>query len=364
VVSCEVFFIEDTYVLVKLESDDGFVGWGEAMHHGQGVIVSAALRLGQWLIDMGPTSIEGAWHELFRRGYRTGSSGAQIAALSALDIALHDLLARRLGIPVWALLGGKVRSSVRVYASLLLRDLDVAEDIDRVGQCLAAGFSTVKLHTGAPWSWDDKLTNTTSLIGAVRDRWSRDELDIVVDVNNTYTVHEAIRVGHELEELGVLWFEEPIADWDLDGYRRLTDELRMPVSAGEEQFNAWQFKDLIVQGGIDIVQPNICTCGGFTGGRRVATLAEVFNRPIACHNIGPTVMTAAQIHYWASTRMATMPQEYLMEPVHFLRDKVQPLAEPLAISNGVAQVPDGPGLGVSIEEERVRRFSEVARVAV
>lgn len=349
----EVFLLHRRFVYVKVSTDEGIAGWGEGAFHGASVTAEAARVIGERILGRDPFRIAEIWQDCFRQGYRIGTTGAHMAALAAVDIALHDLKGRALATPVWNLLGGKLRDRIPVYASFMRRGLSASEEIDRVEARLDAGFRAVKLHTGTHWGLDSGEDNTVGLVSAVRARFGTDRLRLLVDVNQSYTVHHAIQVGRELERLDVHHFEEPIAPWDLDGYDRLQAALDIPIAAGEQEYNLWQFRDLLERARIDILQPNVTSCGGFTNATKVAALAELHNRPITVHNTSPGLMTVAHLHFCAVTPMCLYEQEYWGEdrhPLLVLADWPRPV-------DGEVAVPDGPGLGVEVDEDAVRSAS-------
>jgi L-alanine-DL-glutamate epimerase-like enolase superfamily enzyme len=353
------------YFLVKVTSPDGACGWGQAVHRGGDLTVPAIATLARWLIELDKFTIEGAWHHLARKGLGRGASGVQIHALAALDVALHDLLGHELGVPVSTLLGGRLRDTVPVYASFMGPPLSLDIELERVTRTVERGFTAVKLHAGAHGAAGDSASTAVEVAEAIRARWpSRRELQFIVDVNNTFTVHEAIRVGRRLEDLDVWWMEEPVAAHDLLGAHRVADALDLPISAGEADSNASQFRDLILTAGVDILQPNVTTAGGFTGAKKIAALAEAFNRPISCHNTDPTVMTAANMHFASWAKMAILPQEYLsLDDSHPMRDETPILAKALLPDNsGLVTLTDDPGLGIVVDEERLRAISSVISV--
>src|SRR5262249_10854274 len=143
-----------------------------------------------------------------------------------------------------------------------------------------------------------------------------DGLTLLIDVNQAYSVPVALKVGRRLEALDVEHFEEPIAPWDLDGYNQLQAALDVPLAAGEQEYNLWQFRDLILRGNLDVLQPNITSGGGFTQEMKVTALAEAHNKLVTCHNTEPTLMTAAHLHLWAVAAPCTRHQEYYGEDAH------------------------------------------------
>lgn len=356
VTAVEVFLLHERFVIVKLTGSDGTAGWGSAAFHGGETTARIAARLGNELIGRNAFAVEANWQDLFRKGYRLGTTGSHMAALGGLDIALWDLKGRALSAPVWELLGGRIRDRVPMYSSLMKRGLPAAEEIERVARRMEQGYRAVKFHTGVHWGLGAGDDNTVEIVGAVRDAFGgRKNLEIMVDLNHAYTVSDAIRVGRKLEGLEVTWMEEPIAPWDYAGYDRLQHALDLPIAAGEQEYNLWQFRDLMTVAHVDVVQPNITSCGGFTQGKKIAALAEAFNVPLHFHNTEPTLTTAAHLHLWATSPMCGGVHEYYGEDEHPLRDVTPLLAEPLDVVNGHLAVPDGPGLGVEVDEALVRR---------
>lgn len=352
----EGFQLHDRFVLVKLTASDGSSGWGEAVATSDGSALDALERaaplvLGRDIFHTGPLS-----RDLLRQGYRFGG-GAHAAAASAVDIALHDLQGRVLHRPVWSLLGGRFRQRAAVYASAMRVGRTPDEEAAKVATLHAEGYTTVKLHTATVWGLEGVPDNTVATVTAVRAAVA-DRVRVMVDVNNAFTAADALRVGRALQELGVTHFEEPVAPWDLDGYARLATALDLDIAAGEQTHTLTGFRDLIGVGKVDVLQPNITACGGYTAGMKIAALAEAASRRIVCHNTEPTLGTVAHLHYWASVPLCDRPQEYFGEDFHPLRDETPVLAEPLAVHAGEIPIPDGPGLGVEIDEAVVRHHAQ------
>ncbi len=165
-----------------------------------------------------------------------------------------------------------------------------------------------------PGAIDDPADRTIETVREVR-RAVGDQVDILVDVNGAYSPHHAIEIGKRLEDYGVFHFEEPVPCYDLPGLAQIADALAIPIAAGEMQFNRWQFRDLILQGRVDILQPDVVKAGGLSECQKIAALASAFNKPISTHNTQPTVCTAATLHFCAVHDHASYAQEYNIEPV-------------------------------------------------
>ena len=354
----EVFLLHGKFIYVKVDTNEGISGWGEAAFHGERLTAQLLEALGQKVVGLNPLNTDALWQDLFRSGYRIGSTGAYMSAISALDIACFDIKGKALETPIWNLLGGKFRDRVPVYSSLMERHLSPQRDVEKVLARMEQGYSWVKLHTATAWSFDQGKDGTVETVKALRDQCGDyNRLKILVDVNQAYMVPGAMRVGKALGELDVSHFEEPIAPWDLDGYNQLQAVLEVPIAAGEQEYNLWQFRDLITRGNIDILQPNITSCGGYTQGMKVAALAEAYNRPMTCHNTDPALMTVVHLHLWAACQSCVYPQEYYGEDHHPLRDQTPVLKTPIEVVEGHIMVPNGPGLGVEIDEEMIREIA-------
>jgi L-alanine-DL-glutamate epimerase-like enolase superfamily enzyme len=183
-----------------------------------------------------------------------------------------------------------------------------------------------------------------------------DDIEILVDVNGAYSAHHAIEIGKKLEALGVFHFEEPRYFTDLEGLAQVADALTIPIASGEMIFHHAQYRDLILRGRVDIIQPDIVKVPGFTEMQRISALAAAFNKPITVHNIQPTISTVAHLHFCAATPHAAYAQEYNIEPIS-IRDEWPVLKTPLEVKGGYMEVPNGPGLGVELDDDVVKKMA-------
>ena len=184
-----------------------------------------------------------------------------------------------------------------------------------------------------------------------------DDIEILVDVNGAFSTHHALEIGKQLQDLGVFHFEEPRPHYDLEGLAEVAGGLEMPVASGENIFNHWQYRDLITKGKVDIIQPDVIKTAGFTEFRRIAAMASAFNIPITVHNIQPTVSAVVHLHACAAFPNVPYAQEYNIEPIS-IRDERPVLKAPLEVKNGYLDVPDGPGLGIELDDRMVERLTE------
>jgi L-alanine-DL-glutamate epimerase-like enolase superfamily enzyme len=282
--------------------------------------------------------------------------GAVYCAIAGLDIALWDIKGKALNVPIYKLLGGKFRDKIKVYASSMARGLIPDDEADRAAFFVEQGFTGYKLHSAVPGAIDDDGDYTLDTVAAVRDAVG-DHIDILVDVNGAYSTHHAIEIGKALEDLGVFHFEEPRPAWDLEGLAAVADALTIPIASGEMIYTADQYRDLIIRGRVDIIQPDIVKAPGFTEFQKIAALAEAFGKPITVHNTQPILSTIAHLHFCAAFPIAPYAQEYNIETIS-IRDEWPVLKTPIHVDDSYIAVPDGPGLGVELDERVVKLLSE------
>ena len=352
----ECLILDGTYPFVRIYTDEGIVGIGECFRRQPRVtktVIDDVLQ--PVLIGTDPLDTEVRWQDMARAGWAVELGGAIFCAMAGLDIAMWDIKGKALGMPIWKLLGGKVRDSIRMYASSMRRDLTPVEEARRAVSFAEQGYSAYKLHSAVPGKIDDPADMTVETVREVRSAVG-DDIEILVDVNGAYSVHHAIEIGKKLEALGVFHFEEPRYFTDLDGLAQVADALTIPISSGELIFHHTQYRDLILRGKVDILQPDIVKVPGFTEMQRISALAAAFNKPITVHNIQPTISTVASLHFCAATPHAPYAQEYNIEPIA-IRDEWPVLKTPLEVKGGYMEVPNGPGLGVELDEDVVNRLA-------
>ena len=347
--------ILDGYPIVRIYTDEGLVGIGECFRRLPEVIkITIDNIIAPVLIGKDPVETETRWQEMIRATSASDMGGAVYCAVAGLDIAMWDLKGKALGVPIYQLLGGKTKDKIRMYASSLRRDLTPLEEARRASSLVEEGYTAYKLHSALPGAIDHPSDQTIATVTEVRKAVGPD-IEILVDVNGAFSAHHAIEIGKALENLGVFHFEEPRPHYDLAGLASVADALDIPIASGEMIYNHHQYKDLIYWGKIDIIQPDIVKVPGFTEFQRIAAVASSFGKPMTAHNTQPTISTVAHLH--ACAAFANMPyaQEYNIEPIS-IRDERPILKEPLKLVDGYFEVPTGPGLGIELDDETIRRF--------
>lgn len=342
--------------LVQITTDDGLVGVGECIARRAPEVVATAVDrlLAPLVIGRDPWDVEGLWDEMFALLRRWGHSrGMVLEAMSGIDTALWDILARSVGKPLYKFLGGAGRQKVRCYVSKVYFD-DIPKMAEEAKAQVAGGHTAVKVQIGWPASRGGDRADVRT-VRAIRDAVGPD-VEIMIDANGNYDVGTAVRVGRQLEELNVAWLEEPVPSDDLEGYAHLRRSIRVPLAAGEAEFGLFGFRDLIARECIDVLQPEVARIGGITPARRLWALAHAHNLPYAPHtgfsggiaHLASLHLAAAAPNFYTYEYMGT---RYIQNPLRDIFTNPFPSAE-----NGMIAVPQGPGLGMDVDPGALRRY--------
>jgi D-galactarolactone cycloisomerase len=345
--------------LCVVSTDEGLQGVGEAFYFGGPARVVATLMrdgLGPLVIGADPLETGVIWDRLYNWTRDQGQKGLTISAISAIDIALWDLKGKMLGQPVYALLGGAYRRRARAYATGLYEPQGVASVVDALVEeaqgYRQAGFAGMKLKVGYGIATD------LEYVRAIREAIGPDLL-LMVDANHAYNAPEAIRLARALAPYDIHWFEEPVPPEDLDGYVELRRQAPMPIAGGECEYTRYGFRELIARRAVDILQPDLCACGGFSEMQKIVALASAANLPVIPHVWGTSVGLAAALQMFAAlpnTPERRFPAEPLFEydrSPHPFRDRVA--RESFALCDGHLPIPNRPGLGIELDREFIGR---------
>ena len=338
---------------VRVGTDAGVTGLGEAgpMVHGNASLEIVASAFTPMLMGADPLEVRLIQDRLFHQHIKLGPEGAYTGALAAIDIALWDLKGKALGQPVWKLLGGAWRRELPFYASIGGNGQRTVDQVCKVVEdWLKLGPVQVKIRFDA-----DKTARDVDLAGdiakarAVR-KLVGDDFPLAFDSNNGYSVQGAIRVGRALEELGYVWFEEPVQHYHVESVAKVAAALDIAVSAGEQEYTLQGIKRLI-EAGVDIVQPDIVKTGGFTGLGDMAALARAYGVDLVPHQTQPSIGHTANLHFVASLTHSHHPAEY--NGPRDVQDVV--FKTPVRPVNGKFVLSDAPGLGLEVDEAQLAK---------
>lgn len=341
--------------LVEIVTDDGTTGWGECFGPPRlNAAVVAAFR--PLLLGEDALATERLWQTIYNTFRDQGQKGLVVTALSGVDIALWDLKGQHYGAPVHVLMGGPLRRDVRAYATGTYRrgsgdplDYITQEVRGYVGQ----GFSAVKLKIGFGVAEDERL------IRAVRDTIGPG-IGLMLDANHGFDAIEAVELGRRVAHLDIGWFEEPVVPDDLGSYTAVRQGQPIPVAGGECEFTRWGFREVVTRRAMDIIQPDTCAAGGLSECKKIADMAAAFGVRYVPHVWGTGIGLAAALQLLAVLPHSP-PRHKPLEPwlefdrsEHPFRQAV--LATPLEHVGGVVHIPDGPGLGITIDRTALRTF--------
>jgi len=336
-------------LLVKITTDEGLVGYGEGLTPVAPRAAASIVRdvFTPFLIGQDPLDTEPIYETLFStnrsRGY---TSGYQMIAISAVDIALWDLKGKILGQPVYKLLGGAFGDKIPLYATGLMLNGDKKQTIDLAREYYNKGYRAIKLKIGVDERRDLEIVRT------LRETFGPD-LKIMVDANGAYDPAMAVKIGRKFDTLDVFWFEEPVTPEDIDGMAHVRESLDMYVASGECEYTTYGFRELFLRKAIDVCQPDIARAGGITECKKIAALAQTFHIRFAPHAWGGAVCIAATGHL-----VMTLPNFLLMEfdrVPNPLRDEL--LVQPLIFKDGFLYISDKPGLGIEPDEKALKKFA-------
>lgn len=343
--------------LVEIITDDGIVGWGECYGPARPIQTIIEEEFKSYLVGEDPRDIDRHWEYLYNRYRDYGQKGLIVEAISGVDIALWDILGKLTGQPVWRLMGGAMRSEVQAYATGLYQqrvDDPIRALQEEARFHVESGFRAVKMKVGFGVKRD------VQFVRAVREAIGPD-VQLFMDANHAYDPVEAIKLGRQVEDLDIGWFEEPVPPEDLEGYLACKNALSIPIAGGECEFTRFGFREILTRRAIDIIQPDTCSAGGLSECKKIAVMANAFGVRYNPHAWGTGIALAANLHL-----LAILPYNpRSMNPVEPLLEfdqtehpfRLDLLEEPVHHQKGWVKVPTKPGLGVEINRAVLEKYA-------
>ncbi len=353
----ETFLVPPRWVFVRIEADDGTFGWGEASLEGHAEAVIGAFEpFRDRFIGADPRRIEDIWQVAYRGGFYRGGP-VMMSALSGLDQALWDLKGRHYGIPAWEMLGGKVRDKIRAYAWI---GGDRPDDVASAAKVRRdQGFSAIKMNATAELDYlvAPKLDDIVERVKAAQ----AEGMDVGLDFHGR--VHRAMakQLAKVLEPLGLLFIEEPILSENPEALTQLANLVSIPIALGERLYSRWDFKPFLMTGAVDIIQPDLSHAGGLSECRRIAAMAESFDVGVAPHcPLGPLALAACLQLAGCAPNLVIQEMSLGIHYNQGGHDLLNFCSNPEVLTpvDGFLPIPQGPGLGIEIDEAAVRAAHE------
>jgi galactonate dehydratase len=342
------------WLIVKVETDAGIHGVGEATLEGKSKTVESAVgELARYIVGKDPSTIEKHYQEMYRRAFYAGGPVLS-CAITGVETALWDIKGKALGVPVYELLGGRTRDRIKLYANAWYRQgMSPDEMAEAARNAMKLGVKGLKFN---PWGGregldfyrlDNRILDTgVEAVAAVRDAVGPD-VDLFIDCNGIFnTVGNAVRAGKAVERFNIGFFEEPVPHENLDATAHVRSKLDIPIATGERLFTAFSFLQLLERRAADIVQPDMSHCGGMLEARKIAAIADAQYVAFAPHNCNGEVSYAAAVQMAACLPNFLVLEHFPPEPWRF-----EVCSNPMEVEDGWLTVPDRPGLGVEFNEE-------------
>jgi galactonate dehydratase len=356
----ELFKVAPRWLFLKIETDEGITGWGEPVIEGRAETVRAAVHeLMENLIGKDPAHIEDHWNMMYRSGFYRGGP-ILMSAIAGIDQALWDIKGKFFNAPVHQLLGGACRDSIKVYSWI---GGDRPSDVGTAAkEVVDTGFTAVKMNGTEELQYVDsheKIDQVLERVAAVREAVGP-YIGIGIDFHGRVHKPMAKTLAKELEPFRPMFIEEPVLPENNEALREIANHTSTPIATGERMFSRWQFKPLLMDGYVDIIQPDLSHAGGITECKKIISMAEAFDVAVAPHcPLGPIAL-AACLQVDATSHNAFIQEQSLgihynvgSDLMDYITDK-----EVFKYENGYVKIPQGPGLGIDINEEHVRKIAE------
>lgn len=356
-----LYTVPPRWLFLEIETDEGITGWGEPVVEGRASIVKTAVEdFSDYLIGKDPMKIEDHWQAMYRGGFYRGGPEV-MSAIAGIDQALWDIKGKYYNAPVYDLLGGKCRDKLKVYSwvggdrpSDLLNGIQVLKD---------SGCTAIKMNGTEEMHYVDdfsKIEEVANRIAQVREKFGY-EIGIGVDFHGRVHKTMAKVLARELDQFKLMFIEEPVMFQNNEALREIVKHTSTPIATGERMFSRWDYKNLFMDGYVDIIQPDVSHAGGISEVKKIVSMAEAFDVAVAPHcPLGPIAL-AACVQIDACTPNAFIQEQSL--GIHYnkggdLLDYIEN-KDMFQFENGFIQIPEGPGLGVVVNKEKVLEAAKI-----
>ena len=354
------------YLWVRIHTDEGLIGLGESYPNAEAEAAVVHSRLAAVLLGRDPSEIDRLWADMFLSVSYSGWAGAEMRAISAVDIALWDLLGKALDQPIYKILGGASRPAIRIYNTCYDRVDFLSNPVELARQLLASNVKAMKIwpfdpiarETGGNHISGEQLRKAIEPLRLIREEFG-DAIDVAIEFHGFWNLPCAIKIAAALEKYQPMWLEEMLPQDNMAAYAELARSTNLPLCVSERLMTRWGFRELLENRAAQIIMPDIAWCGGISEGKKIATMAETSYLPVAPHNCGGPILHFATAHFAANATnlfiMESVRRHYGEEYDGLVTRKLVPGAD------GYLPLPPGPGLGVELSADVLKSKNAVVR---
>jgi galactonate dehydratase len=354
------------YLWVRIHTDEGLIGLGESYPNAEAEAAVVHSRLAAVLLGRDPSAIDRLWADMFLSVSYSGWAGAEMRAISAVDIALWDLLGKALDQPIYKILGGASRPAIRIYNTCYDRVDFLSNPVELARQLLASNVKGMKIwpfdpiarETGGNHISAEQLRRAIEPLRLIREEFG-DAIDVAIEFHGFWNLPCAIKIAAALEKYQPMWLEEMLPQDNMAAYAELARSTDLPLCVSERLMTRWGFRELLENCAAQIIMPDIAWCGGISEGKKIATMAETFYLPVAPHNCGGPILHFATAHFAANATnlfiMESVRRHYGEEYDGLVTRKLVPGAD------GYLPLPPGPGLGVELSADVLKAKNAVVK---
>jgi galactonate dehydratase len=356
------------YLWVRIHTDEGLIGLGESYPNAEAEAAVVHTRLASVLLGRDPSEIDRLWADMFLAVSYSGWGGAEMRAISAVDIALWDLLGKATGQPVYKLLGGASRQFIRIYNTCYDRVDFLREPVQLARELLSSNILAMKIWPFDPIAKEtagnhisaEQMKRAIEPLALIREEFG-DAIDVAVEFHGFWNLPCAIKIAGALKKYQPMWLEEMLPQDNSASYAELARSTDLPLCLSERLMTRWGFREVLENRSAQIIMPDISWCGGLSEAKKIATMAETYYLPIAPHNCGGPILHFASAHLAANVTnlyiLETVRRHYLEEYEGLVTRSLVPEA------HGGLPLPPGPGLGVELSEAVLTRPDAVKKRA-
>src|SRR5580704_11797137 len=347
------------WLWVRVHTDVGLIGLGETYPHPEAESAIIHDSLAPVLLGRNPFSIDRLWADMFQAISYSGWAGAEMRAISAIDIALWDLAGKTMEVPIYQLLGGASRASIRTYNTCYDHISFLTEPVRLARELMESGIRAMKIwpfdgiahETRGQFITADQMRRGIEPLRLIREEFG-DSMDVALEFHGYWNLPGAIRIAQAVERYSPMWLEEMLPQDNLAVYRELATTTNLPLCLSERLMTRYGFRELLENRAARIVMPDICWCGGISEAKKIAAMAETYYLPVAPHNCGGPVLHVASLHL-----AANVTNLYILESVrrHYLDEYRGIITQTPQPANGEFGLPPGPGLGIELRPEVMAR---------